>query len=113
VTKNLWPFALKYACNKVWSTNGCTPEETFSSLPSSYIDIAQFHPFGCPVYVLDAQLQNGNKMPCWEPRSRIGVNLGHSPHHAQSVALVLNLSAGHVSRSTTWCMMTILLLYHA
>jgi hypothetical protein len=100
VTKNLWPFALKYACNirnKVRSNNGCTPEEKFSNMPSSYIDIAQFHPFGCPVYVLDARLQNGNKIPRWEPRSRVGVYLGHSPYHAQSVALILNLSTGHVS----------------
>ncbi len=69
VTKNLWPFALKYAClirNRVRASNGHTPEELFASLPTaSYIDITQFHPFGCPVYVLDACLQNGNKIPTW------------------------------------------------
>jgi hypothetical protein len=37
------------------------------------------------------------KIPRWEPRSRVAVYLGHSPHHAQSVALVLNLATGHVS----------------
>jgi hypothetical protein len=92
---------LKYAClirNRVCASNGHTPDELFASLPTaSYIDITQFHPFGCPVYVLDARLQNGNKIPRWEPRSRVGVYLGHSPYHAQSVALVLNLSTGHVS----------------
>ena len=101
VSKNLWPFALKYACNihnKVRSNDGHTPEEIFSGMPSSsYVDLTQFHPFGCPVYVLDARLQTGNKIPRWEPRSRVGVYLGHSPYHAQSVTLILNLSTGHIS----------------
>ena len=33
----------------------------------------------------------------WEPRSRIGVHLGHSHFHAGSVALVFNPTTGHVS----------------
>ena len=33
----------------------------------------------------------------WSERSRIGVYLGHSPHHATSVAWVLNITTGHVS----------------
>jgi hypothetical protein len=101
VSKNLWPSALKHACNirnKVHSKEGRTPEELFAGMPSSsYVDLTQFHPFGCPVYVLDARLQTGNKIPRWEPRSRVGVYLVHLPNHAQSVALILNLSTGHVS----------------
>lgn len=37
------------------------------------------------------------KVPRWEPRSRLGVYLGHSPYHAGSIALILNLTTGHVS----------------
>ena len=33
----------------------------------------------------------------WSEQSRIGVYLGHSPHHAISVAWVLNITTGHVS----------------
>lgn len=33
----------------------------------------------------------------WEPRSRLGIYLGHSPCHAGSVALVLNPKTLHVS----------------
>ena len=36
-------------------------------------------------------------MPKWEPRSRCGVYLGHSPMHAGSVALVFNPRTGRVS----------------
>jgi hypothetical protein len=96
VTKNLWPFALKHACNirnKVCSKDGRTPEEIFVGMPSSsHVDLTQFHPFGCPAYVLDARLQNRNKIPRWDPWSRVGVYVGHPPYHAQNVALILNLS---------------------
>jgi len=103
VCTNLWPFAVRYVCdvrNKVRvSANGKTPEENFASTDSlTGARLEHFHPFGCPVYVLDAKLQSGvSKIPRWDPRSRIGVYLGHSPHHAGSVSLVLNLTTGHVS----------------
>jgi hypothetical protein len=50
------------------------------------------------VYVLDSHLQSagGPGPPIWEPRSRIGVYLGHSPFHAGSVALVFNPRTGQV-----------------
>ncbi len=101
VAKNLWPFALKHARNihnSIQSFAGQTPEEILSGSPSLFTsDLSQYHPFGCLAYVLDARLQGGSKIPRWEPRSRVGVYLGHSPHHANNVALILNLTTGHVS----------------
>ncbi len=55
------------------------------------------HPFGCPVYVLDASLQSGKGKPKWSEQSRLGVYLGYSPKYASYVALVLDLKTGHVS----------------
>ena len=57
----------------------------------------QLHPFGCPVYVLGEKLQNGQKLPKWNTRARVGIYLGQSPHHAASVGLILNQTAGMVS----------------
>jgi hypothetical protein len=54
----------------------------------------------CPCYVLDTRLHNAGSIgpPKWEPRSKnIHVYLGNSPFHAGSVALVYNLSTGHIS----------------
>ena len=52
----------------------------------------------CPVYILDAANQSGAiGTPKWEPRSHTGIYLGHSPCHAGSVSLVLNLKSGLVS----------------
>ena len=36
-------------------------------------------------------------MPNWEPRARLGINLGPSPRHAVSVSLLLNLQISMVS----------------
>ena len=32
-----------------------------------------FHPFGCPVYLLDNNLQSSKSLPKWKPRARVGV----------------------------------------
>ena len=40
---------------------------------------------------------NPKGVPKWEPRSRLGIYVGHSPSHAGSVALVLNPKPGLVS----------------
>jgi hypothetical protein len=86
--------------------HGKTPEEILSGASSSFTsDLSQYHPFGSPAFVLDARLQGSMNISWWEPRSRVGVYLGHSPHHANNVALILNLSTGHVSRNITWSMM--------
>jgi len=61
-------------------------------------NLKHFHPFGCPVYVLQAPLQSpGGKFPKWQERSRVGIFLCHSPHHASSVPLILNTQTGLVS----------------
>ena len=41
--------------------------------------------------------QDGNKVPHWDSRVRIGAYVGHSPRHAGNVALILDLATGHVS----------------
>ena len=50
-----------------------------------------FHAFGCPVYVLDRKLTGGKSIGHWNPRARLGINLGFSPRHARTVYNILNL----------------------
>ena len=101
ITIMLWPFALKHAADRhnlvTINSHGWTPLERFSG-ERRKIDASLFHTWGCPTFVLDDRLQSGSgKAPKWEPRSRLGVYLGISPFHANSVALVLNPKTGHVS----------------
>ena len=57
-----------------------------------------FSVFECPINVLNAGLQSDSIGPLkWDPRARLGLYADHSPAHAGSVALILNVNTGHVS----------------
>ena len=61
------------------------------------INTKHWKPFGCPIFVLDENLQTGKTFNKWKQRARVGIYLGQSPIHNQNVALVLNRNTGHVS----------------
>jgi transposase InsO family protein len=102
ITANLWPYAVRMA-NDVLNA---TPSSKFpdgripiSSFSKSNVSTNPLHwqPFGCPVYVLSAARQTTGIQNKWAERSKVGIYLGRSPQHAQSVALVLSLETGLVS----------------
>ena len=70
VSLNLWPFALKNKCeiaNTIKLKNGVSAEETFAKV-NHKVKLNHYHPFGCPVFVLEALLQSGiGKIPKWDP----------------------------------------------
>ena len=98
-----WPFAMKAAAERHNNLNldksGKTPTSKLYDVPVENVPVKTYHTLFCPVYVLDARAQSagGPGPPKWEPRSRIGVYLGHSPFHAGSVALVFKPRTGRVS----------------
>ena len=100
ISTALWPFAMQAIIRRhnhiALDSNGQSPMEKFTGIMDD-IDPMDFHTWGCPVYILDEANQGAIGTPKWEPRSHIGIYLGHSPQHAGSVALVLNLRTGHVS----------------
>ena len=72
----LWSFALDHAAylyNHIPQRNsGITPLEMVTSIMSDHADLARAHVWDCPCYVLEAKLQNNEKLPKWNPRARIG-----------------------------------------
>jgi hypothetical protein len=60
-------------------------------------ELLQTHVFGCPVYVLDASLQDGKKIPKLNPRARLGLFLGFSDLHSSQTPLVMNMETGKIS----------------
>ena len=101
VDAHLWPYALRTA-NEIFNITpylqdpeGRSPLQLFSDSPVD-ISVKHYKPFGCPVYVLDPSIQEGNKGRKWTERSKVGIYLGQSPIHSRNVALVLGES-GHVS----------------
>ena len=102
ISSMLWPFALKTACERLnelsINENGETPISRLAGAAGLIVKQI-YHTFGCPVFILDAGLQSGAiGPPKWDPRSRLGIYVGHSPVHAGSVAIVLNPTTGHMSQ---------------
>jgi hypothetical protein len=68
----LWPFALDHAVflwNNIPSqTSSLAPIEVFTKTRfPNYNHLRRLHVWGCPVYVLDPKLQDGHKIPKWQP----------------------------------------------
>ena len=102
ITIMLWPFATKCAQDRMnnlhMNLNIETPDMRLPNNKALNVQLKHYHTFGCPVYILDSRLQTNPKgVPKWEPRSRLGIYVGHSSAHAGSVALVLNPKTGLVS----------------
>jgi len=71
---SLWPFALEHAIylwnNMPTGESLLAPLELFSSTKfPSYENLQQTYVWGCPTYVLDPKLQDGKKLPKWNPRT--------------------------------------------
>lgn len=100
ITTYLWPQALRHAAtlrnNAPFKHEDRSPLELFTS-SEIQPNLKHLHTFGCPVYVLNANLQALKSVSPWLPRSRIGIYLGQSEHHARSVSLVMSLTTGLVS----------------
>ena len=98
---DLWPFAIQYAVflyNRMpKEASSLSPIEIFYNTKSDHQELRSAKVFGCPSYVLDPRLQDGHKLPRWNPRSKMGQFLGRSREHSSSVALVRNLNTGAVS----------------
>ena len=97
----LWSFAVDHAAwvyNRIpQQRSGITPLEFLTGHRSDHRDLRRCHVWGCPVFVLDARLQDNKKLPKWNRRSRMGQFLGFSHSHSSLVALVRNLHTGYVS----------------
>jgi hypothetical protein len=98
----LWPFAMEHAIY-IWNNlprhdHRNAPLELFTHTQfPSYDHLRRLHVWGCPAYVLDPKLQDGKKLPKWQPRSRRGQFLGVSPHHSSTIGRILNLNTGYIS----------------
>jgi hypothetical protein len=98
---SLWPFAVKHS---VWVYNrvpnvrsGLTPLELITRERSDYKDLLRCHVWGCQVFVLEAKLQNDQKLPKWNRRAHMGQFIGFSDEHSSLVANVRHLSTHFIS----------------
>ena len=98
---SLWPMALSHSVH-LWNItpkeeSGLAPLEIFASSKFQFPIVQGQHVWGCPVYVLDPRLQDGKKIPKWQPRSRRGMFVGYSKDHATSIGCVLNVTTKSIT----------------
>ena len=102
VTANLWPYAVRAANDAINYTPSLqdkgrrSPTEIFTK-SKIVSNPKHWKPFGCPVYVLENDLQGQRPFHKWKQRSKAGVYIGKSPQHGRNVALVLDRDTGLVS----------------
>jgi hypothetical protein len=99
---HLWPMAMQHSEHLLnvipsASMDGFSAEERFCRTVKSSAPLCDLHVWGCPAYVLEPTLQDGRKLPKWQPRSRRGQFVGWSPLHSSKVALIRNLVTGRIS----------------
>ena len=96
---SLLPFALNYAI-KIYKNlptkvrNGFCPNEVFAGMIFGCCPLKQLRIFGCPCYVLDPRIQDGKKIPKWEPHAHAGQFLHFSKEYSSKVGPVQNLRTG-------------------
>ena len=77
---------------------GLAPIEVFSGVKHDLGHVHRAaHVWGCPTYVLDPRIQDGAKLPRWQPKSRRGQFLGYSKKHASTISLIRNCNTGSVT----------------
>jgi hypothetical protein len=102
ITAHIWPYTVMNENNVLNEAPILQDKQTRGALQvlsstKVAINIKHYIPFGCLVYVLDANLQSGLPHHKWRQRSRMGIYLDRSPHHSRNVSLVLDRNTGVVS----------------
>jgi hypothetical protein len=91
-----WPIAVAYATHIYNNTpnNGVTPMEILTGSTIPRHRLMDTHVWGCPVYILDPKVQQGQKLPRWQPCSHQGIFMGLSQQLTSEVHQVLNITTG-------------------
>jgi hypothetical protein len=100
LSEEFWAFALRHACNfhnaSIDPDIQQSPYHLFTGAPAPW-RLQDFRVFGCPVFVLDKKLQDGDSLPEWKSRCWTGVYVGQSLQHAGSIPLIYNPRTTHVT----------------
>ena len=98
---SLWPMAVLHAVylfnHMPNQTTRLSPSNIFTKSRWPQHKFHDLHVWGCPVFVLDKAMTDGQKLPHWKPRSTRCIHMGLSSQHASTVPIVLNPSTGYIT----------------
>ena len=86
-----------YLYNHLQNTKVIAPSNLFTRVTSPRHKLKDCHVWRAPVYVLDPKLQARQKLPRWQPHSRIGMFVGFRKTHSSSMPSILNIRTLHIS----------------
>ena len=91
-----------YMHNHLPYEHGISPDDLFIGTQIPCHKLKYIHAWGCPIYILDHNLQKGKKLPRWRSKARQVISLGFGAHCSNDVHLVLNISTSHISPSVSY-----------
>ena len=98
---SLWYFSVK---DSVWVYNrvpnqmsGITPIKILTKTEFNNQDLRRAHVWRCHIFVLEAKLQDYQKLPKWNKSSRLRQFLGLSDEHSTLVENIRNLKTRYIS----------------
>jgi hypothetical protein len=98
---DLWPFALDYASwihnRKPQRDSGIAPIELFSGVKGAFSQLLCTCVWGSPGFILDPKIQEGKKIPKWQPRAREAQFMRFSLEHLSTVGLFRNVRTQSVT----------------
>ena len=100
INSSLWPMAtscVAYIYNRFPNKAGVAPADLFMGTQFPCHKLKDIHVWGCPVCILNPMLQQGHKLPKWQPCSWHEIFVGFSLSHSSDVPLILNPRTGHIS----------------
>ncbi len=100
IAEEMWPFAIRHAVtfhnSSIQRDKQLSPHQMFTGESPKW-SLNDFRVFGCPVFVLQKKLQDGDSFQKWRARCWQGVYIGHSSCHASSIPLIYNPTTTHIT----------------
>ena len=88
-----------YIYNHMTNAEEIVTSDIFNGNKFNRHKLKYIHMWGCHVYVLNTNLQQGHKLPKWKPHYCRGIFVVFSPNNSIGVPMIPKPDTGHISPS--------------
>ena len=86
-----------YIYNHIANDEDILTSDIFTGTKFLFHELKEIHVRGFPIYFLYTTLQQGHKLPKWQPQYFHGMFFGFSQNHSIDVPRILNPDTVHIS----------------